>query len=423
MAPISSDPARQKYLDLRALCNQAFTPFAPIELPEFFAGRIEIIDRISQELEAPGRHVAIYGERGVGKTSLATLLSFFTSFSPERVRIVRCDADSTFETIFTEFLERFGLDLAVDRVERESAARLAFGSLGSGERRRREQLRRPRQSLEIGKARVLHAFEEAESLLIVDEYDRVTDSTTHRRLAELVKAFSDSRSSSKLVIVGVAENLDQLIGEHPSLSRSLAQIGLPRMTREELEDILTRGEARTGIRFDRTVRHRIVSLADGFPQYVHLISLHAALAAVDSWLDRPQNEPHVGEKEYRLGVARAIENSEHSLVQAYQEAIVTTRRRSDIYELILQAIAMAEGSVVQVREIARYASLLKGEEVKPASLSNALGRLIREDKGRVLTKVRDGYYKLTNPLLSAYVRLLLDQRFHGQLDLPFFAPP
>ena len=74
---VPADPKRQRYLEFLARCDQAFRPFAPIDLPEFFAGRMEHIRRLEEEMRAPGRQVALYGERGVGKTSLAKLAYFF----------------------------------------------------------------------------------------------------------------------------------------------------------------------------------------------------------------------------------------------------------------------------------------------------------------------------------------------------------
>ena len=65
--------SREPYLDYLARCDQAFRPFAPIELPDFFKGRREDVELLRSELRTPGRQVAIYGERGVGKTSLAML--------------------------------------------------------------------------------------------------------------------------------------------------------------------------------------------------------------------------------------------------------------------------------------------------------------------------------------------------------------
>lgn len=424
MVELRQNGGRKRYLDYHARCHQAFTPFAPIELPDFFAGRLDVVRRVLGELTAPGRQVAIFGERGVGKTSLAYLLSFFSHFEPVHSYIVHCGRDSTFESIFYELLQWHGSSLSLDSVERgaTTGGGIEAGPVRAGGSRRQQQtFRTPTHAHRISARRVLDAFSQTDALLIIDEFDRVQDDETHRRVAELVKAFSDSRSRSKLVIVGVADSVRDLIGEHTSLNRSLAQIKLDRMDRGELTDVIRRGEERTGVTFQDSVVRRIVSLADGFPHFVHLISLYASLSAIEPLLEDPEAEPRVvDEREYDTGVAEAIQNSEYTLAEAYDNAVITTRRQSDIYELTLQAIAMGEDPVAQVQEIALHASTLASRSVKPAQLSTALGRRTHDNKGRVLTKVRDGYYKFTNPLLRAYVRMLLDQRYRGQLRLPFF---
>ena len=95
-------PNRQVYLDYLARCEQAFRPFAPINLPDFFQGRRDRIDLLVGELKTAGRQVAIYGERGVGKTSLALLAGYFADYDPERVQAVRCEKESTYATTRAE---------------------------------------------------------------------------------------------------------------------------------------------------------------------------------------------------------------------------------------------------------------------------------------------------------------------------------
>ena len=92
------------YIEYLARCDQAFRPFAPIELPQFFAGRIKQIERLQAEIDAPGRQVAIFGERGVGKTSLAKLAYFFLRREEDRTHFVQCHRSSDFDSIFSEIL-------------------------------------------------------------------------------------------------------------------------------------------------------------------------------------------------------------------------------------------------------------------------------------------------------------------------------
>ncbi len=421
-----SDSNPTVYLDFLARCRQAFTPFAPIELPDFFAGRLHVIEDIRGELEAPGRQVAIYGERGVGKTSLALLLYFFAGYDDEHVHIFRCDDGTTFDDIGVHLLTEVGAALGIDEVQTETG-RSGEGRIGpfaaSLARRTTATYRPVRDGQAITPGRMLQTFREHRGLLIIDEFDRVRDAQTKTRVAEMIKHFSDARSAAKIVIVGVAETLNDLIGQHESLSRSLAQIGLGRMEELELQDIITRGSQRIGADFERSVASKVVRLADGFPHFVHLLCMYSSLYAGDTLKSDTNAKPYVGDREYHLGLKSAISKSEHSLKEDYESSVVTTRKKSDIYELTLRAMALSEERDVQVRELARHASWLASEEYRPEKFSNALGELIKPERRRVLTKVRDGYYKFTNPLMRPYVRFLLEfdnvTLHRGQLEFPF----
>ena len=420
------EPNPTAYLDYVARCRQVFTPFAPIELPDFFAGRQHVIEDIRGELQAPGRQVAIYGERGAGKTSLAVLLYFFAGYDDEHVYVFRCHDGARFDDICSSLLTDAGYSLSVNGVQAETG-RSGTGRLGpfggSVSRRTTVTYRAVRASQTITPNKMLDAFCKRRRLLIIDEFDRVKDAQTKTRIAEMIKHFSDARSETKIVIVGVAETLNDLIGRHESLSRSLAQMGLPRMDEPELADIIARGSQHTGATFNESVARKIVLLADGFPHFVHLLCLYASLYAGESLRSDDQCMTRVRNREYHLGLQSAIAKSEHSLQETYELAVVTTRRKSDIYELTLSATALSEERDVQVRELARHASYLTSTQLRPEKFYNALGGLIKAERGGVLTKVRDGYYKFTNPLMRPYVRFLLeyDNLTHhgGQLEFPF----
>ena len=144
--------------------------------------------------------------------------------------------------------------------------------------------------------------------------------------------------------------------------------------------------------------------------------------------DQP-GKPGIGDREYHLGLKSAISKSEHSLQEAYESAVVTTRRKSDIYERTLHAMALSDERDVQVRKLAENASYLSEKRLKfrPEAFSSALGKLVSDQRGRVLTKVRTGFYKFTNPLVRPYIRCLLEfdnlTHHRGQMEFPFMRPP
>jgi transcriptional regulator with AAA-type ATPase domain len=52
---------------------QVFTPGAPIDQLSFLAGRVAILLDIVNAIAPKGQHVVVYGEWGVGKTSLTNV--------------------------------------------------------------------------------------------------------------------------------------------------------------------------------------------------------------------------------------------------------------------------------------------------------------------------------------------------------------
>ncbi len=423
------DPNRRRYLEFLARCDQAFRPYAPIDLPEFFAGRIEHVRTLEGEISAPGRQVALYGERGVGKTSLAKLAYFFLGRDEEQTHFVRCEKSSTFDTIFRDVLASAGVEVVLNGVEseKERHGTLGLGSVGTigigGSRRVRKSFRRIVGGPQITPRRLLEHFSKSEGLIIIDEYDRVHDDESHTRMAELLKHFSDDASTTKIMLVGVADTLSQLIGEHESLSRSLAQIKLDRMSDNELGEIVHKGEEHLNSTIKNTITRRIVRLADGFPYFVHLICRHAVHVAAGQLGEGSAERVVIAEDEYIEGLAAALVNAEHTLSEQYAQAVITTRKPSEKFMLILWAIALSEGREVQVKDIAKNMAFFGDEERKPSTFSWNLGELSGKSRGNVLTKVREGYYKFTNPLMRPYVRSLMELKnilYHGkQWEFPF----
>src|ERR1700722_16643739 len=69
--------------------NQLFTPSAPVNLINLFAGRHREISRIVDVVGERGRHIVLYGERGVGKSSVAQIIPYYIPHGPYEVKHIR----------------------------------------------------------------------------------------------------------------------------------------------------------------------------------------------------------------------------------------------------------------------------------------------------------------------------------------------
>src|SRR3546814_347667 len=211
-------------------------------------------------------HVVIYGERGIGKTSLMHVLADTARAARYMVVYDSCGADTRFDTMFRSILSRIPLIYHKDTPPNSSEAEkgLTFDSrLPNGPVSAREA------------SDLLTGVTGTRLLIILDEYDRVEDSGFRRQTAELIKNLSDRMAAVHVLIAGVAEDLDGLIDYIPSIRRNIAAIEVPAMTTPEVEEILRIGSETSGMTFADGSAERIANYAGGSPYVARLICLRS----------------------------------------------------------------------------------------------------------------------------------------------------
>src|SRR5207249_9264125 len=93
------DPTVRGRLEERDVL-EVFSPAAPITRRDFFSGRTDQLEHLLDVVAQRGQHAVVYGERGVGKTSLVTVA---TSGLVDRRTItlrVNCDGSDDFISIW-----------------------------------------------------------------------------------------------------------------------------------------------------------------------------------------------------------------------------------------------------------------------------------------------------------------------------------
>jgi Cdc6-like AAA superfamily ATPase len=201
-----------------AKAGAAFSPAAPISRVTLFAGRHQQIMRSIDIVYRRGQHGIIFGERGVGKTSMANLIADFISRSdkvdaPPKFLTprVNCTASSDYDSIWREVFGR------ISYFENSGQTGLEIGNYASalGDKKLDPSTVQ----------RILEAISSQQDLIIVvDEFDRLRDSKSRRLMADTIKTPSDHSINATIFLVGVADTVDQLIAEHQSVARAMMQI-------------------------------------------------------------------------------------------------------------------------------------------------------------------------------------------------------
>jgi Cdc6-like AAA superfamily ATPase len=378
------------------LVGEVFRPAAPIDRRSLFSGRFEQIGELFAIVGQPGQHAVIYGERGVGKTSLAAVTTEMLRSANMLVARTTCDISDGFDTIWRKALDEIELRTVSEGVGFAPASseitRTASGLLPvdvvtpNGVRRVLERVARQR-----------------ELVVFIDEFDRLSDQQARALFADTIKTLSDRVVRVTIVLIGVADSVRELIHEHGSVERALVQVHMPRMTRDELAEIATRGveAARMAIRPDAV--RKIVTLSQGLPHYTQLLSQLAAQSALAA------RRLMVSARDVDVAVGRALERAQHSVVEAYDSATSDTRR--SIYSEVLLACALApenDYGLFAPADVREPLSRILGKELKTTEFARHLERLADDARGNVLHKQgagRTSRFRFVNPLLQPYVAM------------------
>ncbi|MEQ9151060.1 MAG: hypothetical protein RLO06_06170, partial [Parvibaculum sp.] len=72
------------------LAARIFRPSQPVKERELLYGRDRQVERTLESLDTPGRSVFMFGERGVGKTSLAQTSAYLFNSSDSDPILISC---------------------------------------------------------------------------------------------------------------------------------------------------------------------------------------------------------------------------------------------------------------------------------------------------------------------------------------------
>ena len=355
----------QDWTDLEFEVRSLFSS-GPIDEEQLFAGRGSQIKQLLEATLERSRHAVLFGERGVGKTSLANV--FWRRFSRRLESIVaaraQADPSDDFSSLWSKALR-----------ELRSAAHMAgkgdlvpisdsFGILSPDEVRLELQKCKP-NSIPI---------------LIVDEFDKLEDKNAISLTANVIKSLADYSVNCTIIIVGVAESLSDLIQEHASIKRSVVQVRLDRMNDRELREIIDSRLALTPLKIDKDALARIIKLARGLPYYVHTLGKFSAISATD---DRRLS---ITVDDVERAMDTFIGDMAESFYDDYNRA-TTSNQPGNLFKQVLLACALAEtderGYFTQSDVVAPLSKILK----KPVAISafqRHLAEFISEERGPIL---------------------------------------
>lgn len=371
-----------------------FTPAAPIGRAELFAGRTDQLNRLFAAIAETGRHTVLYGERGVGKTSLVNVFHELISVDQDVLMPIRKQASpadtytSLWRKIFREvsFESRRKGDYGNESVEVKSIADFYPNDIEPDDVVRE----------------VARFSADAHPVIVFDEFDRIADKSAKKVMSHTIKALSDTGVRATIVLVGVADDINTLIEEHQSVTRNLSEIKMPRMSKDELNEILNSRYKKVGMTIDGNARWKIVTLSHGLPEYVHALGRASALIATN------ERRLAINEDDVDRGIQQTLTQADQSARSAYKTA-VDSNRKDALYKQVLLACAITKGDdegKFTPKDVVEPLSGLLGRKIDIANFQNHLGAFSGPDRGEILErfgKERAYKYRFRDPKMQPFV--------------------
>lgn len=236
-------------------------------------------------------------------------------------------------------------------------------------------------------------------LIILDEFDVIANKTG---IGSLIKSLTTPEV--KFAVCGVGGDLIDLIVDHASVERLIEQGELPvkPMPDAESEEIIFRASELFGdsVRFAPGISGKIAKLGGGFPYFVQLIGKQCVIemnARATSLIDDDVFDEVVTGIKSGKGFP--------TLERAYQMTIGNSETRQLLLHLLAEQDSEQSSFNDEIGRIVLKASRETAEEMGIQYMDQLMPRLLDAKYGPVMQRVDHGVYEFVNPVLRQYVRL------------------
>lgn len=360
---------------------------APIDEEQMFAGRSSEVTKMLRTVFERARHVVLFGERGVGKTSLSNIFwkRYGKTLQNFIVARVQCGPHDDFSSMWIRALEELkATGIAKGKPEYVSFE-VEFEAVTPSQIRRELQKINPN----------------ALPIIILDEYDKIIDPGAKTLTANLIKELYDFVVHTTVILVGVADNISELVEDHASISRAIVDVPLGRMSEGELREIIEQRLRQTRMKFSADVIWTIVILSRGLPFFTQTLSKLAAIHAIEN------HRLNVDNKDVEAAMKRFVEDTAVAFRDAYRAA-TRTNQKSNLQETLL-ACALAkcdDEGFFKATDLVEPLSAIMKDKRRIAHFDKHLRRFSSEDGGNILAKrggERQQIFRFNDPMMQPYV--------------------
>lgn len=381
----------------------------PIQSREFLLGRDDILQRIEEALYSNGRSIFIYGDRGVGKSSVAATAAFQYQSSDAEPIFVSGSSNETFASIIVNIAQQAVGRSSLTSGKTVNTAGLDLYGLKLGRSYENSQLDLASKIKTISDAanllKEVASIHSEKPIVVIDEFDTITSQDERNKFASLLKTIGDQGIALKFIFTGIGSSVEELLGAHPSSYRQLETIELRKLDYEDRRHIAFNAADAFGVDLDSDIAWRISMICDGYPYYIHLIMEKMLWVA----FNKEKEVAYLENTIFEAGLRQAINSISAELKRPYEKAVLHRNRE---FEDAVWATANSEDSHNDnTTTFKTYEHIITrrpgGLQLPQAAFTQLLRKLRQPAFGALLEGIdgRPGWFAYREKMLRGYVRM------------------
>lgn len=365
--------------------------FKPYKLEEIFTpntvAKLTYIKRdgldhdIENYINIPGKQIFVYGHSGSGKTSL--LRNKLKDLRRDFI-ITHCESKTTYEDLLLQAfdkLERFYILEKSSSNTNSGSANLKndYVSISSLIESKNELKRSRIVPLQLTAQKLAGFLGEAKTVWIIEDFHKLQE-CEKKKIADVVKIFVDAANDYpfvKIICIGAVGSARELIDLDSNLSNRVAELFVPLLKDQEIEQIIKKGLKLLNIFVEETLIEKIIYYSNNLASVTHGLCLDICseneikesgllrkkldedsfFRAVNSFVRKNSDSfkkifDQISSKEFGWYILKTFEKSEKeslSLKQIYDSINSKKRPEKSILEEYLNLL-----STLEYREILKF---------------------------------------------------------------------
>jgi len=386
---------------------KVFTPTTPARLT--FVEREKVNSKLVNALRTPGKQVVVYGHSGSGKT---TLLVNKLHQLYENHLTSRCMKSVTFDMLVLDAFDQlapFYISEKSDKTTKSINTQISSEYLSikgllaytnSHEAQNKQTRAIPPQLTPQALGRFMGA---SGCCWVLEDFHKI-DEKERSHLSQIMKVFmdmADQYPTLKIIALGAVDTARQIVEYDAEMGNRVAEIHVPLMDEDEINDIISRGTELLRIAMAENLAKGISSYSNGMASVCHHLCLN--ICTSQEIYETRDTLVNVEEQSLQSALQMYLEESSDTLKKAFDNVFKQKRtKKYDNAKLIIKALSELHQDGALRGEI--YEQIKRNETDYPqGNLSIFLKRLCDENDPPIIRYDADSNkYAFRDPVYRVF---------------------